>query len=423
MAIWARIGVALVVAIQAAAAQAATTGLKFISTPGDYIGGGSTQTYKAPGATVTVSGSANNVHVLVAEGSHAWTLDFAAPQGQALAIGSYANAARWPFQSPLGAGLAVSGDGRGCNTLEGWFRVLELEIDASNTVRKLAIDFEQNCEVTMPPLYGAVRVNSSKGLTVPDLVAVAGADFASFAGQTVTLDGSQSFSRSRPRALAYRWSQVAGPAVTLSSSTVASPSFTAPAVPPAGEALQFRLQVSDGSRQSASDDVVVLVQSPATPRTEFSFRGDPGDYISLGRSWRYDTGNATIGVSRNFDNGVSVAISGATWWSFDTAAPGNAPLAVGTYGGATRFPFQAATEPGLNLSGDGRGCNTLSGSFTVHQAQFDAGGTPQVLDIDFEQHCEGGVPAAYGRFLLNAVPAAQLAPQLRAARQRLGVRP
>lgn len=417
-----KLGLALCVAVPAAAADAATTGMKFISSPGDFVGGGTTQTYTTPTATVAAHGDRNQVHMTVTEGAHTWNLDFAAPQGQALAKGGYAGAARYPFQSPLGAGMSVSGDGRGCNTLRGWFKVLEFEIDASNAIQRLAIDFEQNCEVTMPPLFGSVRINSTRPLAVPSLEAVAGVDFAVHAGQTVTLDGSQSFSRRAPRSLTYRWTQTGGPTVTLANPTAVNPTFTAPPVPQAGDSLRFHLLVDDRSRQSSTDNVVVLVQNETAPRTELSFTGDPGDYISAGRSWHYDGRDAVFNVSRNFDNGVSLSVTSDTWWYLDMAAPNNVPLTVGTYSGAQRFPFQPPTAPGLNLSGDGRGCNTLTGEFTVHQAQYDSGGIPQVLEIDFTQHCEGSVPAAYGRFLLNATPNAQIGPRLVEARRRLGPR-
>ena len=73
---------------------------------------------------------------------------------------------------------------------------------------------------------------------------------------------------------------------------------------------------------------------------------------------------------------------------------------------------------GLGLSGDGRGCHTLTGKFTVHKVKFDKNGSPTVADISFVQHREGGKPAAYGEFVLNAVPSKVLAQQLRAARER-----
>lgn len=404
-----------------AAAAHAVTGMKFVSMPGDYIGGGTTQTYQGPTTSVSANGDGRHVQVVVTEGSHGWFLDFAAPDR--LAKGSFPNAARYPFQSPLGAGISVTGDGRGCNQVKGWFKVLEFEVNASNVVRKLAIDFEQNCEITMPPLYGAVRFNSRYPLTVPSLEAVAGPDLAVLAGQGVTLDGSQSFSRRPPGLVRYKWSQLAGQAVTLNNPTSFNPSFTAPQVPLAGESLQFQLVVSDSSGRTSTDNVVVLVQNETVPRTALTFQGDPGDYVSAGRSWSYDKFNAVFNVTRNFSNGVSVGVTGDTFWFLDTAAPSGAPLAVGTYDGALGFPFQPPEAPGLNLSGDGRACGPLTGRFTVHQLQYSTGGNPQVVDIDFEQHCQGGVPASYGRFLLNATPAAQLAPLLRQARDRLAPRP
>jgi hypothetical protein len=414
-------GLALLVAGQTLVAHAGT-GMKFISTPGDYIGQGTTQTYSAPAATITSSGATGYVTVSVTEGGHWWYLDFAAPQNTPLARGSYPNAARYPFNSPLAGGLSISGDGRGCNTLKGWFQVLEYELDINNNVVKLAIDFEQNCEVTMPPLYGSVRVNSNKPLSVPELQAVAGADFGVYSGQSATLDGSQSFSRRRPGSLTYQWTQLNGPPVVLSNPNVVKPTFMAPDVPLTGGTLQFRLDVTEGGARKSLDNVVVLVQSANAPRTQVSFHGDPGDYITGGQSYEYDTTNAVINFSRNSASGVSLNVSGSTWWYLDTAPPNGAPFTTGTYLNAQRYPFQAASVPGLSLSGDGRGCNTLTGQFTVYQAQFDSSGNPEVLDVSFEQHCEGLPPAAYGQVLLNAVPHAILAPMLRAARKQYGVR-
>ena len=402
-------------------AAPAVSGLKLVSMPGDFIGQGQTATYRGRDTSVTGYGSAGGASVSVTDPVNGWTLDFAAPGGIALVPGSYPDAARLPFHSPLGAGMSVTGNGRGCNQLKGWFRVLEYSVNASGVVTRLAIDFMQNCEVFNPPLYGSLRLNSSFPLEVPILQAVAGADFSVFTAQTATLDGSQSFNRRRGR-LAYQWTQLDGPPVALSNASAISPTFLAPAVGLDGSTLRFRLDVTDALGHGSSDDVVVLVKNPNAPTTLVSFHGDPGDYITGGRSYSYDTSNAVIVFSRNFGNGITVSVNGATWWTIDSAAPNGGPFTVGTYLNAQRFPFQDPGRPGLSLSGDGRGCNGLTGQFTVHQVQFDSGGIPTVLDLSFEQHCEGGAPAAYGQVLLNAAPHATLAPQLRAARQRYGVR-
>jgi LmbE family N-acetylglucosaminyl deacetylase len=86
-------------------------------------------------------------------------------------------------------------------------------------------------------------------------VASAGVDQSVVVGVTVTLSGSGS-SDPDGDGLSYAWTQTAGPAVTLSSGSVVSPSFTAPV---AGSSLTFSLVVSDGLLSSAADTVVVTV--------------------------------------------------------------------------------------------------------------------------------------------------------------------
>lgn len=412
---WLKCLVLLAIALQVPAALA-VTGFRFVSTRGDWIGQGARASYLPPEATFTVSGTDGLAQIGVSTASEWWSLDFAAPAGEPLAPGSYPDAARFPFQSPLGAGLSLSGNGRGCNTLKGWFRVLEYVRAADGGVKRLAIDFVQNCEVSGPPLYASLRINSRHPLVVPPMAAVAGADFAVFAGDAARLDASQSFSR-RGGALSLRWTQTDGPAVELDDPTAVAPAFSAPEVPIEGAVLRFRLDATDGRGRSDSDETLVVVESALAPRTQIRFHGDGDDYITGGRSYDYQPRNALIGFSRNFDNGVSVSINGDTWWNLDLAAPADAALLPGDYMGAQRFPFQDSTAPGLSLSGDGRGCNTLTGQFTVYQAEYDDAGAPIRLDLSFEQHCEGGAPAAYGTVLMNAVPHETVARRLRAARR------
>ncbi len=82
----------------------------------------------------------------------------------------------------------------------------------------------------------------------------------------VTLSGAASADPDSDDVLTYAWTQTAGPAVTLSSATAASPTFTAPEVT-AATALTFRLVVNDGLVASAASTVTVNVadvnQAPA----------------------------------------------------------------------------------------------------------------------------------------------------------------
>ncbi|MFG2462967.1 hypothetical protein ACGFWE_38705 [Streptomyces sp. NPDC048523] len=145
----------------------------------------------------------------------------------------------------------------------------------------------------------------------------------------------------------------------------------------------------------------------------FSFSGDEGDYISGGQSYAYTTASQDrMNVSGNTDNRVvSVSVDGANgdWWYLDLAAPTGKTLTPGTYTGATRYPFNDATEPGLSLSGNGRGCNQLTGTFTISAVEFGPQGYVKKLDADFVQHCEGGTPAARGEIHIeNPAPPAEL---------------
>ena len=128
------------------------------------------------------------------------------------------------------------------------------------------------------------------------------------------------------------------------------------------------------------------------------FDSMPGDYIGQGVPQRFTADDAAFDARRNFDNGVSVSVSAGQRgaWSLDFAAPLGAPLAPGAYEGATRFPFQTPVGPGLSVAGDGRGCNTLTGRFTVLDVVYVPDGAVTTFSADFEQHCEGGAAALFG---------------------------
>jgi Ca2+-binding RTX toxin-like protein len=89
-------------------------------------------------------------------------------------------------------------------------------------------------------------------------IAAAGDDQTVVEGVRVRLDGTGS-SDPEGQTLTYAWTQVSGPAVTLSDPTAARPEFTAPELSGAAE-IQFKLTVSDGVHQT-SDVVTIRVDA------------------------------------------------------------------------------------------------------------------------------------------------------------------
>ncbi|HEU4408667.1 MAG TPA: hypothetical protein VFS43_25630 [Polyangiaceae bacterium] len=129
--------------------------------------------------------------------------------------------------------------------------------------------------------------------------------------------------------------------------------------------------------------------------------GEPGAYVvesaitvRAGAGWTQDVEAAQSGlpsyVTFHAGNNWSVSLS--------TDSLGK-PLDVGAYENAQRAPFTDPNRPGLAVSGDGRGCNEVGGSFRIHAIRL--GGRPndgRVVHIraTFEQLCEGKPPAVRG---------------------------
>jgi Bacterial Ig domain len=129
----------------------------------------------------------------------------------------------------------------------------------------------------------------------------------------------------------------------------------------------------------------------------------PGDFVGQGLSYTFGgTITAKVLNSGVTTNAVEIDISapGQTW-TLDFAAPNQGQLVVGTYTGATRWPVQAAGVPGLDVSGDGRGANMLTGQFTVTQAVYDASGNIVSFVASFVQYADGSNASLSGQIEFN----------------------
>ena len=161
---------------------------------------------------------------------------------------------------------------------------------------------------------------------------------------------------------------------------------------------------------------LTATEATATPITQFELHSDPGDFIGQGQHYFRDLTTGAFDIVQASDaqgdglaDSVFIRYLGnqpgtfAHIWFATGQLPG-INLAPGFYASAERAPFAGPGHPGLDWALDGRGCNTLSGSFTILDAQFAYSGTTATLlsfGATFEQHCEGAAPALSGTFYYN----------------------
>ncbi len=128
---------------------------------------------------------------------------------------------------------------------------------------------------------------------------------------------------------------------------------------------------------------------------------EPGDFIGQGRNYLYTQANAVITVNAPYAQ-LAISIHGDETWYGDYAAMNSLTrLVPGYYGNLQRYPFNNPVKGGLSWSGQGRGCNVLTGWFAVDSVTY-VGSTLQAIDLRFEQHCEGNGPALRGKIHWDA---------------------
>jgi hypothetical protein len=382
------------------------------SDTGDYIGGGTQREFDPGNASITVSGSTSSLEIGLDGGTSGdyYDMDFAAAPGDILTPGGvYTDAQRAPFREAGHPGIDIYGSGRGCNTDTGMFEVEDIATDSSGALTRLWIVYEQHCEGGRPALWGEVKLNEpvdvGATVAVPGIVrwpttdvgapntvvpvTVVATASTTITGVSVTGANASDFTK--------RADECSGLAMTAGDGCEVWLRFVASA-PGVREAT---LHVTD-STGGAYD--VTLQGFAYGGTTAVTMTSDSGDYIGQGQTWSYSLAKGDqigMGGGRSFA-GFGVNGANGDWWSADfQPGAGDILVAGDTYPNATRYPFNGS-GPGLDVSGMGRGCNTLTGSFTVNSATFAADGTLKTASISFVQHCEGAPPALHGTFAFRA---------------------
>ena len=118
-------------------------------------------------------------------------------------------------------------------------------------------------------------------------------------------------------------------------------------------------------------------------------QSESGDYIGQGKSWDFSSVNnskMTVRLATSSAAIFQVSSFEISYMNFEFASEEGKSIAPGLYVPAKRAAFRDSYN-GIDIGGDGRGCNRILGAFYVHEYIASNG----VLDraaIDFVQICE-----------------------------------
>ncbi|HTS01482.1 MAG TPA: Calx-beta domain-containing protein, partial [Thermoanaerobaculia bacterium] len=414
--------------------DAITSWIRLDSEAGDWVGGGEHVNLRPPlDGAMSTSGDANGIAISFS-GFQSWDFHFVPPQGRTLTVGAFEGAMGWPFQSPASPGLSAYGQGRGCDTVTGRFDVLQADYGPSGNVVALAIDAEQHCEGMAPALWASVRINSA----IPVHKRPAATTLAiAFGAPQIALSGTTSltFNVANPNpqdvltGVAVADALPAGLVVAtpngltgscgggvLSANAGGSAVLLSGAVLQATESCTFAVNVTGAaagfyndhatvtSTEGGSGKDAVASLKVGLPPPVLYFASDPGDIVGQGHTFTLTEADGTLTATASATGGAFLHFNApgySAWWDLSFVPPAGAAFGTGVYEGATRWP--SPVRPGFDVSGNGAGCNTSTGRFSVLEEQFGPAGEIQVLAIDYEQHCDGAGPALFGSIRYNSL--------------------
>ncbi|HVX62620.1 MAG TPA: hypothetical protein VHC19_18520, partial [Pirellulales bacterium] len=132
---------------------------------------------------------------------------------------------------------------------------------------------------------------------------------------------------------------------------------------PTNDAANFTSTIDWGDGTTTAG----TVSGPAT--TALDMLSEPGDYVGGGATYHFTPATGAFHVSHSSNDNQITFDYGESYlghsWSVTLAAPNGQSLVPGVYDNAGRAAFRPPDQPGLDVYGDGRGSNTLTGSFDV----------------------------------------------------------
>lgn len=380
----------------------------------DYLGQGLVQQFDERSAHLTVETDTTG-HLLVhwQTATMDWySFDVSVPAG--LGVGYFRS---HPDASASTGAVNITAAGYGCNTPASTFDIRRLGRNADGQLSQLDLVYEIHCDALEPAMTGELRLGipatthlltQPSAVRWPDVFPTAPASRASVVVRAIAATSATVTSAliTGPQASSYRIEHDYCTGSALSATNRCLIYLTFRPVRAGPNVASLSVGTTDGRLSVPLDGMGI------SGVTALQMTSDAGDWIGSGTTnqpatYSYTPANSTYQFRfaaweepppdglrmRLFDFG------GVDWMAQFVAATGQ-HLVPGTY---TDADPNRRSRPGLEISGDSRGCQNVTGTFNVAQIQYDPFTLmPSRYDISFVQHCDGVPDALQGRIRYRA---------------------
>ena len=183
----------------------------------------------------------------------------------------------------------------------------------------------------------------------------------------------------------------------------------APFLVPGAPTHSFENSIGTGTRAAicCRRAVAAVPAGAAKPNLytgKLTITGDRGEFISAGSTFTFSSPTAKVSLTQDGPGNLSFRFEkGETEFDASFSTPSGGRFEVKQYPSAQRWTMADAGHPGLEVSGDGRGCGDIAGSFIVSDVAYDADGSPSRFSATFRQLCDDAKVPAQGSIEVSKI--------------------
>jgi hypothetical protein len=183
----------------------------------------------------------------------------------------------------------------------------------------------------------------------------------------------------------------------------------APFLVPGAPTHAFETSIGTGTRAAiccrrAAAAVPASAAKPNFYTGKLTITGDRGEFISTGSTLTFFDPSAKVTLTQDGPGNLSFRFEkGETEFDASFSTPSGGQFEVKQYPSAQRWTMADAGHPGLEISGDGRGCGDIAGSFIVSEVAYDADGRLSKFSATFSQLCDGAKVSARGSIEVSKI--------------------